>query len=673
MKTKLLILSIIILVILIPSLALTTDDKLTTKTINYNGNNLKVSIDGNAEDTLPTSGNYYLTDYKCSSSNTIVTWDRTNYKLNITNKNKKSGVSCNLTFKSNPSLSEMPIGSYVSYTGTGGQVGGTTTTCKTNGQTSSSEPTTTTESANSCAGQNAREDLDNSNYTYGYCSNSNYKYYTTGWRLAYVDDSNRESKKPIIISAGSPECISTKEIADTRALKYCNKNLVDGNCTCEDNNNDGLCDEKSTDAWSMNDNDFYNITKEINKTGRKLTTTSSNIKANYCQGVISSECGYGNDILDNGGYYLFTQNQNNQNVYWNPQTRSIETGENKNYGLRPLVRLSSKIVVTNGSGTIDDPYIINTNDFIINNGSSYTNSNTVTLNFYGSNITQICISNTKKCDDYTEFSQTKTWNLTEGTGEKTVYVYYRDENNNLITSMNKKVIVDKTAPSNNEISIKKTSKNVATIKISSTGADYMCLTEENNSKNCNWLSYQNQTTYEFAKKNGSKTIYGFFKDEAGNISSKSLTYDCTTCESTFSANYTFDGSTTIDNINNENIIKINGDWQIDTTNKYLKSNNYNVNNSISKTTITFTPTSNALLSFDYGVSSETNFDKLTITLSSDQKNKTLVNGISGNKTGSITDEALLSGQTYILTLTYQKDNLGNKNNDIGYIKNLLID
>ena len=239
--------------------------------------------------------------------------------------------------------------------------------------------------------------------------------------------------------------------------------------------------------------------------------------------------------------------------------------------------------------------------------------------------------------------------------------------------MNKKVIVDKTAPSNNEISVKKTSKNVATIKISSTGADYMCLTEENNSKNCNWLSYQNQTTYEFDKKNGSKTIYGFFKDEAGNISSKSLTYDCTTCESTFSANYTFDGSTTIDNINNENIIKINGDWQIDTTNKYLKSNNYNVNNSISKTTITFTPTSNALLSFDYGVSSETNFDKLTITLSSDQKNKTLVNGISGNKTGSITDEALLSGQTYILTLTYQKDNLGNKNNDIGYIKKLLID
>ena len=166
-----------------------------------------------------------------------------------------------------------------------------------------------------------------------------------------------------------------------------------------------------------------------------------------------------------------------------------------------------------------------------------------------------------------------------------------------------------------------------------------------------------------------KQYMDFLKDEAGNISSKSLTYDCTTCESTFSANYTFDGSTTIDNINNENIIKINGDWQIDTTNKYLKSNNYNVNNSISKTTITFTPTSNALLSFDYGVSSETNFDKLTITLSSDQKNKTLVNGISGNKTGSITDEALLSGQTYILTLTYQKDNLGNKNNDIGYIKN----
>ena len=38
----------------------TNNDKSTNKIINYNGNNLMISIDGNTSTTLPTNGDYYF-------------------------------------------------------------------------------------------------------------------------------------------------------------------------------------------------------------------------------------------------------------------------------------------------------------------------------------------------------------------------------------------------------------------------------------------------------------------------------------------------------------------------------------------------------------------------------------------------------------------------------------
>ena len=59
------------------------------KTISYNGNNLRISIDGEVSNTLPTSGTYYLVDYDCKSSNTKLEWDKKSYKLNVSNGTKK--------------------------------------------------------------------------------------------------------------------------------------------------------------------------------------------------------------------------------------------------------------------------------------------------------------------------------------------------------------------------------------------------------------------------------------------------------------------------------------------------------------------------------------------------------------------------------------------------------
>ena len=651
---------IIILVLIIISLSsLTRTKTLTSKIVNYNGNNLRVSIDDNEEKKLPTTGNYYLTSYKCNNPKTKITWDRKNYKLDINNQNSNSGISCNLTFKSTPLLSEMSVGSYVDYTATGGNIGSKKVTC------SSGDI--------SCTGIIANSSNDG---TYGYCKDEKYKYTTKGYRIAYTKQNDSSEKQAFLVSASSLECINNIENADTKAIKYCNLNYVDGDCSCQDNDNNGVCDSASSDVWSINDNDFYAITKEISGVGRKLTNFSSKLDAVNCDNTFSSkECGYNNDILDNGGYYYFNAKSNNNSIYWDPAVRSINTKESGSLGLRPVIKMSSNVVVTGGDGTINSPYTISNNDIIINDdNNNYVNSNDITINLLGTSISTFCVSNTKECKNYEPFASKKIWKLKEGVGEKDIYVYYKDKNDKIISKIHKKIVVDTTAPSNNNIKIVKTVKNMISLDISSAGADYMCFTEENNSSNCEWLNYNKNYTYTLGNtKNGSKVIYGFFKDKAGNISSKSLTYKCKTCSSTFTANYTFASPATIDSINQENLIKIEGNWQFDEQNKYLKSSNYNQNETTSTAIITFTPTSLSNLSFDYGVSSESNYDKLTIELESDGRRKTLVNAISGIKEGTIDEEQLLANKTYKLILSYKKDSIGNRNSDIGYIKRLTIE
>ena len=351
----------------------------TSKVVTYQGNNLRVSIDGNTSSSLPTSGTYYLISYECDNNSTEVSWDSSSYELTVTNGKNGGGVSCDLTFKSNPKLNELPVGSYVAYTGSGGTVGSTSVACQMNGSASSSTATAETEAPNSCSGQNAREDLDTSGYTYGYCYSADYKYYTTGWRIAYIKDS-----KVRLVSAGSPECNSKTEstanvtyikTANAKALKYCNTNYVDGNCTCTDSDADGLCDSPSTDAWAINDTDFYYMTKAISGYGKRLADDSSGADSSlgdsggalgttlYCYGKYSyQECGYNNDLIDNGGFYWFAARYSSSDTYgllWNPGYRYVyrytSTGA---YGLRPVISLSSTVYVTGGKGTMDDPYTI---------------------------------------------------------------------------------------------------------------------------------------------------------------------------------------------------------------------------------------------------------------------------------------------------------------------------
>ena len=638
---------------------------LTNKKVMSNNANLRISIDGVSSETLPSSDNYYLTKYKCYSNNTKVTWDRKKLKLNISNKNKNAGVSCNLSFKSTPLLNEMKEGSYVKYLGTGGNIGMKHISCKSNGTPSSNIETNNTESPNSCQGENARSDIDQG--TYGYCYSSNYKYYTKGWRIAYINKEKKDSNT-IIVSAASPECIDSNNtnILNTLALKYCNNEYVDNDCNCNDDNNDNICDTTSKDAWNLNDNDFSKILSN--------TTNINGFNINNCfNKKSSSECGYNNDLIDNGGYYWFSTNDN---AFWNPDNRVIFTGNNKSYGIRPVIKLSSSVVVLDGDGTLGNPYIISNNNFTINNGNLYTNKKEVVLNIIGSNASKMCISNDSKCEDYIPFSNKVNWQLTGKDGTKNIYIYLKDSKGRMIANLRQKIILDTIGPTNNKLEIIDSTANKISIGINSNGAKTMCINSSEDYQKCKWITYQKEYEYILDNTNELKTIYAFFQDKAGNISKKSLTYDCETCNDAFTITYNFDGSKSIENINKEKYLNIDNKekypWMIDTTNKYLKSTNKNINSTTSLTTINIKPTTNAKLSFDYGVSSEANYDKLTIIIKNKESSTVLVNAISGTKEDKITNYQLLKDEEYKLILNYTKDNKGSTSNDIGYIKNIII-
>ena len=339
----------LILILVVIGSFTTNDNKLNTK-VEIEGDYFALLVDDKESSTLPQAG-VYLIDYTCDN-NSKIEWDRSTGKLSIS-KNTSVTENCSLTFKTNPLASDLPQGSYIAYEGNNGCLrnGTATATVTTSGQG-------TNENSNSCLGYNANANIDgskdSSNGMYGYCYDSNYRYYVSGWRIAYTKDN-----RAYIISAGSPECTTrrnstngnTDYITDSYldAKKYCNSSYVD-DCTSD------------TDVHAINDTDYNLMTAEAtNTTGGYLYTSISG--ATKCGGVYSKEvCGYNNDLIDNGGYYWFASAYSASSVYgvyWDPYNRYVNRNDfTRAYGLRPVIRLSSSVYITGGSGTMDDPYTI---------------------------------------------------------------------------------------------------------------------------------------------------------------------------------------------------------------------------------------------------------------------------------------------------------------------------
>ena len=96
----------------------------------------------------------------------------------------------------------------------------------------------------------------------------------------------------------------------------------------------------------------------------------------------------------------------------------------------------------------------------------------------------------------------------------------------------------------------------------------------------------------------------------------------------------------------------------------MYSSNKNVDSSGSGIIILINVTENCLFSFDYAVSSEPTYDKLTITLNGE----TIVGPISGQQAATYSTK--LSAGSYSLNLLYTKDSFGAQYEDRAYLSNL---
>ena len=400
------------------------NDFFEMKVVNYNGYNLRVSVDGQISSSLPVSGSYHLVDYDCKNANTKVSWDKFNYKLNVTNGDNKGGISCSLEFKSQPLLSEMPVGSYVAYVGDSNN--GCDDSNSVNGYTS-------------CSGKNVNYVSDDN---MGYGNNQGLqKFRVNGWRVAYIDNGSA-----YLVSGGATDRICTNSDG-TMSYESCSSSINDSAISYKhiDNlnsvankycnikySNGGICD--STTSWSINSEDFYKIVS------KELIINGS------CYKKSSLSCGLTNDLIDNGSYYWFANYFNSSFLIWEAWHGMYPIVVNSSflYGVRPVLYLDSSVVVTGGSGTYKDPYTIGNNTFFIrDNGSVVTEtSNTnLTLELMAVDATQMCIStDTSVCTNYIDFSNSYSLDLSGyGTGEHLIYVYYKNSNGNIIASIERTI------------------------------------------------------------------------------------------------------------------------------------------------------------------------------------------------------------------------------------------
>ncbi len=352
-----------------------------TSLVKYNGDNLRISVNGKSSKKLPTEGDYYLASYTCKSKSTKVSWDMKRHELIVSNGNRKGSVSCYLEFETHPKLAVMPVGSYVKYTGNNGCDG------------------------DSCLGKTKG----------GYCGSDSDKYLNDGYRIAYTGDNTA-----YLISAGAVECAAGIDDISNLALKYCNKNYIFG----------GICNNSV--IWNMNSMDFRMITKSsitdvlcINKPGDR-------------------SCGYNNDLIDIGGNYFILVN--NLGYGWNASKKVIESKVDNSYGVRPVIRLDSNVIVVGGDGSLDNPYELANNTFWVNNGNSIIGKNKehVMLSLMSKDAKKMCISiDTSVCDEYIDYSDKYELDLSKETkGEKLIYVYYKNDSDRVIASINRSITIE---------------------------------------------------------------------------------------------------------------------------------------------------------------------------------------------------------------------------------------
>ena len=103
----------------------------------------------------------------------------------------------------------------------------------------------------------------------------------------------------------------------------------------------------------------------------------------------------------------------------------------------------------------------------------------------------------------------------------------------------------------------------------------------------------------------------------------------------------------------------------------IESQNVGKNNTTARASLTFKFATDTSISFNYGVSSEKNYDKLTVKQTVDSATTNIVDGISGENTGTY-EASLAAGKEYTFTFEFYKDSGSASGQDKAWISNMKI-
>ena len=204
---------------------------------------------------------------------------------------------------------------------------------------------------------------------------------------------------------------------------------------------------------------------------------------------------------------------------------------------------TSACTVTPPTGTIN-----------INNSAAYTNTQSVTLAlsctpYNGGTCTQMQFSN----DNVTwsalvTYAATKVWDLTSGDGTKTVYAKFKDNAGNWSIVYSDTISLDTVPPQCSVVinnSATYTSTAAVTLSLSAvdpnpgSGLSQMCVNYTNASCS-SWVNYATTMNWTLLPAgDGTKYVYAWFKDNAGNITATpSITSDSIILDTTAPTNGT---------------------------------------------------------------------------------------------------------------------------------------
>ena len=140
----------------------------------------------------------------------------------------------------------------------------------------------------------------------------------------------------------------------------------------------------------------------------------------------------GNNDGDEGDPYPGT---GNNTLFWDTSLpdSNLYNGTPSNVSITNISASSNEMTATLTFGDLIPP----SGSVSISSGVAYTALTSVTLTLSASDsssVPQMCISNTTLCSLWETYATSKSWTLSSGDGEKTVYVWFKDSVGNINTT-----------------------------------------------------------------------------------------------------------------------------------------------------------------------------------------------------------------------------------------------